>query len=63
MPSKDKASFTVNVEPRIKERLEAYADRLNVSVNWLCVQAINQYLESLPEVEDSEIQIINTRET
>ena len=61
MPSPGKIALTIHVDLKTKERLDMYTKQLDVSLTWLCTQAINQYLESLPEVEDAALQIINTR--
>lgn len=52
MPSKNKVDINIHVDKEVKEKLQAYADALVVSVNWLAVRAITQFLAELPPVEE-----------
>jgi predicted transcriptional regulator len=57
MVSPNKASFTVNIDHEVKEKLDAYSEQLCVSRNWLCNQAFKDYLSRLPSIETAQVQI------
>ena len=51
-PEPGKATISVRMDRETMDKLEAYADALVVSVNWLCNRAILEFLKGLPPVDE-----------
>lgn len=62
MPKKEptKSTISCRMDNDVREKLEAYSTKLGVSINWLMLRAITEFLSELPPVD--EIVLILERE-
>lgn len=49
----------IRFDPELHSKLIEYSDTLDVSINWLVNQAVKQYFETVPPIDNVEVRLTN----